>query len=99
MQNNIVSNQLTYDAAILYKDGLKEQRRQMLEANAACKKNILTAENTYKTVALSKDLADLMSVSRRAFDSITGLSIPDLRPFQNERMRDAFSEITRELRK
>jgi hypothetical protein len=99
LQNNIVSNQLTYDAAILYKDGLKEQRRQMLEANAACKKNILTAENTYKTVALSKDLADLMSVSRRAFDSITGLSIPDLRPFQNERMRDAFSEITRELRK
>jgi hypothetical protein len=99
LQNNIVSNQLTYDAAILYKDGLKEQRRQMLEANAACRKNILTAENTYKTVALSKDLADLMSVSRRAFDSITGLSIPDLRPFQNERMRDAFSEITRELRK
>ncbi|MGB7343347.1 MAG: hypothetical protein WBD20_04000 [Pirellulaceae bacterium] len=99
LRNNIVSNQLTYDAAILYKDGMKEQRRQMLEANAACKKNILTAENTYKTVALSKDLSDLMSVSRRAFDSISGLSIPDLRPFQNERMRDAFSEITRELRK
>ncbi|QDT12939.1 hypothetical protein [Planctomycetes bacterium K23_9] len=99
LRNNIVSNQLTYDAAILYKDGLKEQRRQMLEANVACKRNILTAENTYKTVALSKDLSDLMSVSRRAFDSITGLSIPDLRPFRNERMRDAFSEITRELRK
>ncbi|NND98323.1 MAG: hypothetical protein HKN47_13455, partial [Pirellulaceae bacterium] len=99
LRNNIASNQLTYDAAILYKDGLREQRRQMLEANEACKKNILTAENTYKTVALSKDLSDLMAVSRRAFDSISGLTIPDLRPFQNEKMRDALSEITRELRK
>ena len=71
----------------------------MIIANAACKKNILTAENTYKTVALSKDLADLMSTSRRAFDSISGLSIPDLRPFKNERMKSALDRITRELRK
>ena len=99
LRNNIESNQLTYDAALLYKDGLKEQRRQMIIANAACKKNILTAENTYKTVALSKDLADLMSTSRRAFDSISGLSIPDLRPFKNERMKSALDRITRELRK
>ena len=99
LRNNIESNQLTYDAAILYKDGLKDQRRQMIVANAACRKNILTAENTYKTVALSKDLADLMSSSRRAFDSISGLSIPDLRPFKNEKMRDALDRITRELRK
>ena len=99
LRNNIANNQLTYDAAILYKDGLREQRRQMVIANVACKKNILTAQNTYKTVALSKDLAELMSASRRAFDSITGLSIPDLRPFKNERMKDALSEITRELRK
>ena len=99
LRNNISSNQLTYDAAVLYKDGLKEQRRQMLVANDACKRNILTAENTYKTVALSKDLADLMADSRRAFDSISGLSIPDLRPFKNEKLKDAFSKITQELRK
>ena len=99
LRNNIANNQLTYDAAILYKDGLREQRRQMVIANTVCKKNILTAQNTYKTVALSKDLSELMSASRRAFDSITGLSIPDLRPFKNERMKDALSEITRELRK
>ena len=83
----------------MYKDGLREQRRQMVIANTVCKKNILTAQNTYKTVALSKDLSELMSASRRAFDSVTGLSIPDLRPFKNERMKDALSEITRELRK
>jgi hypothetical protein len=71
----------------------------MMMANLETKKNILTAANTYKTVALSKDVAALMAVSRRAFDAISGLSVPDLRPFKNEKMKDAFSQMTRELRK
>lgn len=99
LKNNISSNQLTYDAAMFYKEGLAHQKHQMMLANLECKKNILTAANTYKTVALSKDVAALMAVSRRAFDAISGLSVPDLRPFKNEKMKDAFSELTRELRK
>ncbi len=99
LRNNIASNQLTYDAAMFYKEGLAHQKHQMMMANLECKKNILTAANTYKTVALSKDVAALMAVSRRAFDAISGLSVPDLRPFQNEKMKDAFSQLTRELRK
>lgn len=99
LRNNITSNQLTYDAAIFYKEGLAHQKHQMMMANLECKKNILTAANTYKTVALSKDVAALMAVSRRAFDAISGLSVPDLRPFKNEKMKDAYSQLTRELRK
>ena len=83
----------------LDKEGLAHQKHQMMMANLECKKNILTAANTYKTVALSKDVAALMAVSRRAFDAISGLSVPDLRPFKNEKMKDAFSQLTRELRK
>ena len=81
---------LVLDARYLVLTGIREFE---------CKKNILTAANTYKTVALSKDVAALMAVSRRAFDAISGLSVPDLRPFENERMKDAFSQLTRELRK
>ena len=99
LRSNIASNQLTYDAATFYKQGLAHQKHQMMMANLECKKNILTAANTYKTVALSKDVAALMAVSRRAFDSITGLSVPDLRPFENEKMKEAFGQMTRELRK
>ena len=98
LENNIDSNQLTYDAAMFYKEGLAHQKHQMMMANLECKKNILTAANTYKTVALSKDVAALMAVSRRAFDAISGLSVPDLRPFKNEKMKEAFSEMTRKLR-
>ncbi|MEM9942859.1 MAG: hypothetical protein AAF939_14945 [Planctomycetota bacterium] len=99
LQNNIASNQLTYDAAIFYKNSLTHQKHQMMTAQLETKKNILTATNTYKTVALSRDVAALLATSRRAFDSISGLSVPDLRPFKNQKVRDAFSQMTEELRK
>ena len=99
LENNIESNRMTYDAAMFYKQGLAEPKHQMMLANLETKKSILTAANTYKTVALSKDVAELMAVSRRAFNSITGLAVPDLRPFENQKMKKAFSEMTRELRK
>lgn len=99
LRNNIDSNQQTYEVAMFYKESLSHQKHQMMMANLECKKNILTAANTYKTAALSKDMADLMAVSRRAFDAITSLSVPDLRPFENRKMKEAFSEMTRKLRK
>lgn len=99
LQSNIESNQLTFEATQLYKQSLSEQKYQMRLANLECKKNILTATNTYKTVTLSKNVADLLSTSRRAFDSIANLTVPDLRPFENVKMREAFDRITTELRK
>lgn len=99
LNNNIESNQMTYEAAMFYKQGLAEQKHQMMLANLETKKSILTATNTYKTVALSKDVAELMAVSRRAFNSIVGLKVPDLRPFKNAKLRKAYSEMTRQLRK
>ena len=97
LENNIFNNQITYDAAMLYKQSLANQKSQMARANRETRKNILTAVNTYRTAALSKDLASLMSVSRRAFESISNLSVPDLRSFDNTRMKEEFSKLTREM--
>ena len=38
LRNNIASNQLTYDAAMFYKEGLAHQKHQMMLANLECKK-------------------------------------------------------------
>ncbi len=97
LENNIFNNQITYDAAMFYKQSLANQKSQMARANRETRKNILTAVNTYRTAALSKDLASLMAVSRRAFESISNLSVPDLRPFDNTRMKEEFSKLTREM--
>lgn len=99
LNSNIASNQVTYDAVMLYKQGLAHQKHQMMNANLECRRNILTAVNTYKTVALSKDVASLMATSRRAFDAITNLTVPDLKPFENLKVKEAFLEITKDLRK
>jgi len=99
LENNIASNQVTYDAVMLYKSGLAHQKHQMMTANLQCKRNILTAVNTYRTASLSKDVASLLATSRRAFDSITNLTVPDLKPFENLKVKEAFVEITKDLRK
>ena len=97
LENNIYSNELTLDAARFYKQSLDQQKYEMKKANAKIKKNILTAKNTYKTASLSKNMASLISTSRRAFDAITGLSVPDLRPFENAKLKDEFSRLAREI--
>ena len=82
-----------------YKQSLARQKYEMIKANESCKRNIITAVNTYRTAALSKELSSLIATSRRAFDSITKLSVPDLRPFENAKMKDEFSRLTKEIRK
>ena len=97
LEENIYNNHVTHDAATFYKGSLKKQKYEMRKANEKIKKNILTAKNTYNTAALSKDIASLISTSRRAFDSITSLTVPNLRPFENARLKDEFSRLAREI--
>lgn len=97
LQENIYSNEITLDAATFYKQSLDQQKYEMRKANEKIKKNILTATNTYKTAALSKDIASLISTSRRAFNAITSLSVPDLRPFENVKLKGEFSRLAREI--
>ena len=97
LQNNIYNNEVTLEAASFYKQSLTKQKYEMQRANEKIKRNILTADNTYKTAALSKDIASLISTSRRAFDAITGLSVPDLRPFENSKLKAEFSRLAREI--
>ena len=99
LNSNIDSNQITYDAVMLYKQGLAHQKHQMMSSNLECRRNIMTAVNTYKTASLSKDVASLLATSRRAFDAITNLTVPDLKPFENLKVKEAFVEITKDLRK
>ncbi len=98
LENNIYSNQITLDAATFYKQSLSQQKFEMMKANQRIKTDVLTATNTYQTATLSRDLASLIAISRRAFDSITSLSAPDLRPFENSKLKEEFSRLAREIR-
>ena len=98
LEANIRSNQLTRQTANLYIEYLKRNAALVATENKRAQKNIATAMNTYETVKLSSDVADLMNTGRRDFETLMKLQVPALREFNNEAIRKEFKRMTFELR-
>ncbi len=95
---NIASNLLTKETAALYIKYLKHNAGLIAAENKRAQKNLATAMNTYDTVKLSSDVAELMSTGRRDFETLMKLQVPTLREFGNESIRREFERMTSELR-
>ena len=98
LQSNILSNDVTYRAAQHYIDYLKKHAQSVKFENQQTKRNLATAENTYKTVKLSSQVAMLMKVGRQNFESLMRLKVPVIREFGNDAIRKEFQRMTEELR-
>ncbi|MCA9139922.1 MAG: hypothetical protein KDB00_24285 [Planctomycetales bacterium] len=98
LKANIVSNELTKETASLYIDYLKHNAALIATENKRVQKNLATAMNTYDTVKLSSDVAELMSTGRRDFETLMKLQVPSLREFNNAAIRKEFERMTSELR-
>lgn len=95
---NIASNELTRETAKLYITYLRRNAELIDKENQRAQKNLATAMNTYDTVKLSSDVAELMSTGRRDFETLMKLQVPTLREFGNESIRREFQRMTSELR-
>jgi uncharacterized small protein (DUF1192 family) len=95
--NNVDANEVTKKAAELYADYLREQAKDVGEENKAAEKAVNTALNTYMTVKLSSDVASLIQSGRGEFDSLMKLSVPPMKGFENQKLRNELKLITREL--
>jgi len=98
LEGNIESNRLTQTAAEIYIDYLRKSARVVSRENGQTKKNLATAQNTYKTVRLSGEVATLMRTGRQNFESLMQLELPKIRDFGNEAVKKEFSRMTLELR-
>ncbi len=98
LRGNIESNRMTQTAAEIYVDYLRESARVVSRENGQTKKNLATAQNTYKTVRLSGEVATLMRTGRQNFESLMQLELPKIRDFGNEAVKKEFSRMTLELR-
>ncbi len=96
---NVKSNETTIQVANLYNELLNSQRAAALNSIKNLKLNRDLAENTYRTVRSSGELRGLIHSGLTLFDSIDGLSMPELKIFESEVMRLEFEEIDRRLRK
>lgn len=96
---NAEANATTIEAAKLYGKLLDSQRSSLMASIKSLRLNRDLAENTYKTVRSSGELRRLIHSGLEAFDTITNLSMPELKIFESGAMREEFDEINRRLKK
>lgn len=96
---NAESNAMTLRVADLYMQLLDSQRKGVLDNLTDLRRNRDLAENTYRTVRSSGDLRNLIRSGLELFDSIHALSMPEIRPFENETIRREFEEINKRLKR
>jgi hypothetical protein len=94
---NLEAQQLTIEAAGVYRDYLKQQAARC-RARVALQEDIATAWNTYETVRVSGELVDLVKSSQQLLDGLLDRQVPALRPFQNLEMQREFAKLTEQLR-
>ena len=99
LRGNIESNEMTQEASKIYVDYLRESAKLVSRENKQTKRNLATAQNTYKTVRLSGEVATLMRTGRQNFETLMQLELPTIRDFGNESIKKEFQRMTLELRK
>jgi hypothetical protein len=88
LQANIVANQRAIEACRLLADILRGQRRTVLDENRKVKMQEAAAINTYRTVCLCNNVAELVGYCKAAFHALRELQLPTLRPFQDQRLNE-----------
>jgi hypothetical protein len=66
--------------------------------NEQTKLMLAAAVNTYKTVRLSLNVAELMSDCRTAFQALRQLRLPRLRTFQNLQLKSEMQRLAARMR-
>jgi len=87
LSRNIESNRLTIQAAKLYIQYLEQQKAMIKKRNEELEHNLVTAQNTYRTVAVSRSVATFLHNGRETFTHLMNMTMPELRVFENEALR------------
>ncbi len=91
---NIEAQTLTLKASRLYMQYLMDGKKRIIEAQKISKNNLELARNTYNTVSLSAELYAVMLDSKKIFNKLMEIQIPDILPFENLQMKSKYKELT-----
>jgi uncharacterized small protein (DUF1192 family) len=95
---NLAAQQLTIQAAGIYRQYLKDQATEVRQARRELEKDIAAAWNTYETVRVSGELVSLVRSSQQLLEGLMNRQVPALRPFENLEMQREFQKLTEQLR-
>jgi hypothetical protein len=93
LQANVAANRRAIEACRLLADMLRGQRRTVLDENRKVKTQEAAAVNTYRTVCLCNNVAQLVGYCQAAFRALRELQFPPLRSFQNQRLNDELQRL------
>ncbi|HPJ25244.1 MAG TPA: hypothetical protein PLW97_00530 [Synergistaceae bacterium] len=99
LESNIRSNTLTLTVILQYRNYLESQKRDSLKARNSFERDYAVALNSYKTVALSSSLLDMIRTNQKEFEALASLDLPEMLLFDNEAMWKEFEQISRTLGK
>lgn len=97
LAGNIDANMSTIEACRHLAAVLNDQKESIIEENVQIKKTLAVAANTYKTIRLSNNVAEVIGNCKNALKSLRGLRIPPLRPFQNLRLKQELMSLTERM--
>ena len=96
-QRNVVQLELTQTAAVRYIEYLKVQAEGVERGNLEVEKDLRLAANTWRTVDLSLETADLIRRGSEAFGALMALELPPLRGFEGTELRERFQSLERRM--
>lgn len=96
---NLEAQQLTIQAAGVYRQYLLDQAKQVKKARLDLERDIAAAWNTYETVRVSGELVGLVRSSQQLLDGLMERQVPALRPFENLEMQREIQQLTQRLRR
>ncbi len=94
---NVAAGERTVDACRLMIDTLQSHKRTVLDENKKVRILAQAAVNTYRTVRLSNDVAELIGYCESAFGALRDLKLPPLRPFQSVQLNAELQSLSERL--
>ena len=95
---NRKAQKFSEQVAIFYRNYLKTQRQQIIDARKRTVRDLRIADNTYETVEASFQLRALIEDARASFEAIQKLEAPGFdQVFKNKQLRKEFENLTRKL--
>lgn len=93
LEANIAANRRTIEACHVLAKVLQNQRRNVLDENRRVRMQEAAAVNTYRTVCLSVNVAELIGYCQAAFRALRELRLPALRPFQSVQLNQELQTL------
>lgn len=94
---NIAANRKTIEACRLMAETLQSRRRSVLDENQNVQTLEAAAVNSYRTVCLSFNVAELIGYCESAFRALRELRLPQLRTFQSVRLNDEMRKLAERM--